>query len=310
MSATGYAPSTQDRAAAPGRGVGRHKGERGPRALATAIVWISVIYFLTPLVWLLFAATKSNQDISSTFGLWFGESNQLWDNIQQTLTFDDSIYVRWLANSFGYAILGAVGAAVLATLAGYGLAKYRFPGQTAVNIIIIGAIMVPSTALVIPTYLVFAKAGIVNTPLAVILPSMVSPFAVYLMREYSHAAVDQSLIEAARMDGAGEFRIFRQISLPLLTPGIATVLLFTFVGAFNNYFLPLIMLNDDELLPVTVGLARWFALGGANAGGAYEVSFFPLVMAGSVIATVPLIVAFLYLQRFWQSGLSTGGVKA
>lgn len=283
---------------------------RGPRAFATAIVWISVIYFLLPLTWLIFAATKTNQDLSATFGLWFGESNELWSNITQTLTYDEGIYLRWLGNSFGYAALGAVGAAVLATLAGYGLAKYRFRGQFAVNTLIIGSIMVPSTALAIPTYLVFAKAGIVNTPWAAILPSVVSPFAVYLMREYSNAAVDQSLLEAARMDGASEFRIFRQIGLPLLIPGISTVLLFNLVAAFNNYFIPLIMLNDDELLPVTVGLARWFALGGANTGGAYSVSFFPMVMAGSLIATIPLIFAFLYLQRFWQSGLSTGSVKA
>jgi multiple sugar transport system permease protein len=285
--------------------VGRNS--RGPRALATAIVWISAIYFLTPLLWLFFASTKTNQDLT-TFGLWFGNSNQFVNNIRRTLTFNGGIYVRWLANSFGYAIAGAVGAAVLATLAGYGLAKYRFPGKRAVNTLVIAAIMVPSTALAIPTYLLFAKAGIVNTPLAVILPSLVSPFAVFLMREYSKAAVDQFLLEAARVDGAGEFRIFRQISLPLLAPGIATVLLFTFVAGFNNYFVPLIMLNNSDLLPVTVGLSRWYQLGGSNSAGSFP-GYLPMVLAGSLMATVPLIISFLYLQRYWQPGLSSGAVK-
>ncbi len=283
---------------------------QGPRALATAIVWISVIYFSIPLLWLLLAATKTNQDLFSTFGLGFGTSNELVRNIVNTLTFSGGIYIRWLANSFGYAAAGTLGATALATLAGYGLAKYQFPGKGVVNTVVIGAIMVPTTALAIPTYVLFAKVGLVNTPLAVILPSMVSPFAVFLMREYTRAAIDQALVEVARMDGAGEFRIFLQVSLPLLAPGVATVALFSFVATFNNYFLPLLMLNNNDLLPVTVGLARWFALGGSNAVGAFSVSFFPMVMAGSVISTVPLVLAFLYLQRYWQSGLATGAVKA
>lgn len=292
-----------------GRALTGRRRHRGPRALATAIVWISVAYFLLPLVWLLFASTKANQDLFTTFGFGFGTSNEFVNNIMHTLDFNNGIYVRWLANSFGYAIAGALGAAASAALAGYALAMYHFPGKRAVSTLVIGAIMVPSAALAIPTYLVFAKAGLVNTPLAVILPSMVSPFAVFLMREYSKAAIDKELLEAARMDGAGEFRIFRQICLPLLAPGVATVLLFTFVAAFNNYFLPLLMLNNGDLLPVTVGLSRWYGLGGSNAVGAYSVSFFPMVMAGSVMATLPLIVAFLFLQRYWQSGLATGAIK-
>jgi multiple sugar transport system permease protein len=291
------------------RPAGRRRRHQGPRALATLIVWISVIYFLTPLIWLAFASTKANQDLFTTFGLWFGESNQFFENVVRTLTYNDGLYVRWLANSFAYATASAIGAAVLATFAGYSLAKFHFPGRRALNLIVMGAIMVPIAALAIPTYLAFARIGLVNTPLAVILPAMVSPFAVFLMREYTKAAVDQSLLESARIDGAGELLIFRRIAIPLLSPGIATVLLFSFVAGFNNYFLPLLMLNKSELLPITVGLARWFSLGGASATGAYKVELFPMVMAGSVMATVPLIIAFLYLQRYWQSGLSTGSIK-
>ena len=119
--------------------------------------------------------------------------------------------------------------------------------------------MVPTTALAIPTYLLFAKVGLVNTPWAVILPSLVSPFGLYLMRVYAEDAVPDSLIEAARIDGAGEARIFFRIALRLLAPGLVTVLLFTLVATWNNYFLPLIMLNDPSLYPITVGLASWAA---------------------------------------------------
>lgn len=285
----------------------KKKSRHSPRAFATVIVWISVAYFIIPLLWLFFAATKSNSDLFTTFGLWFGEKNQFVDNVKQTITYNDGIFLRWMANSFGYALLSAVGAATLATLAGYALVKYQFPGRDIVNIFVIGAIMVPATALAIPTFLVFSKVGLTNTPLAVILPGMVNPFAVYLMREYSRQAIDDSLIEAARIDGAGEFRIFRTISLPLLTPGISAVILLTTVAAFNNYFFPLIMLNDNKLYPVTVGLAQWNSMGGSNGGG--TIAFFPMLMAGSVIATIPLILAFIYLQKFWQSGLASGAVK-
>jgi multiple sugar transport system permease protein len=289
------------------RNARKSRSRKPPQVIATVIVWTSVAYFLVPLLWLFFAATKSNSDLFTTFGLWFGERNQLVMNIKQTLTYNDGIFLRWLANSFGYSLLSAVGAAALATMAGYALAKYRFPGRDMVNIFVIGAIMVPSTALAIPTFLVFSKIGLTNNPLAVILPGMVSPFAVYLMREYSRQAVDYSLLEAARIDGAGEFRIFRTISLPLLAPGISAVLLLTSVAAFNNYFFPLIMLSDNKLYTVTVGLAQWNSMGGSN--GASTIAFFPMLMAGSVIATIPLILAFIFLQKFWQSGLANGAVK-
>ena len=168
--------------------------------------------------------------------------------------------------------------------------------------------MVPTTALAIPTYLLFAKVGLVNTPWAVILPSLVSPFGLYLMRIYAEDAVPDSLVEAARIDGAGELQIFVRIALRLLAPGFVTVVLFTLVATWNNYFLPLIMLNDPKLYPITVGLASWAsqAVGGGSGSNS---DLFALVVTGSTLSVVPLIVAFLLLQRYWQSGLATGGVK-
>ena len=126
------------------------------------------------------------------------------------------------------------------------------------------------------------------------------------MRIYAEAAVPSDLVEAARIDGAGEFLIFRRIAFRLLAPGFVTVLLFTFVATWNNYFLPLVMLSESRWYPLTVGFAQWNNQ--ATAGGGATAAF-NTVITGSLISVVPLIIAFVFLQRYWQSGLGTGGVK-
>lgn len=166
----------------------------------------------------------------------------------------------------------------------------------------------PATALAIPTYLLFAKVGLVNTPWAIILPSLVSPFGLYPMRVHAADAVPDSFLEAARIDGAGEARIFFRIALRPRAPGLVTVLLFTLVATWNNYFLPLIMLNDPNLYPITVGLSSWAAQA-QNGGAGASSDILPLVVTGSLISIAPLVIAFLLLQRYWQSGLAIGSVK-
>ncbi len=274
----------------------------------TIAMLAALAYFLLPLFWLVVASTKSTQDLFTTFGLWFARAPQLFTNVQNTVTHNDGVFVHWLLNTVMYAVVSAVGAALLAAAAGYGFAKYRFRGHGAAFNLVIGAVMVPVTALAIPTYLLFAEVGLVNTPLAIILPSLVNPFGLYLMRIYAQDAVPDSVIEAARIDGAGEARIFFQFALRLLGPGLVTVLLFTLVATWNNYFLPLIMLNDPQLYPVTVGLASWSAQA-QNGGAGVSGEMLPLVVTGSLLSTIPLVVAFLLLQRYWQSGLATGAVK-
>ena len=172
--------------------------------------------------------------------------------------------------------------------------------------VVLGAIMVPMTALAIPTYLLFAGAGLTNTVWAIILPSLVSPFGVYLMRIYAEESIPDTLLEAARIDGAGEFRIFWQIALRIMVPGLVTVLLFALVATWNNYFLPLIMLSDPTLFPLTLGLAQLQAASEAGGGASAQ---FSTVITGSLVSIVPLVIVFLYLQKYWQSGLTTGGVK-
>ncbi|WP_416344496.1 carbohydrate ABC transporter permease [Isoptericola peretonis] len=285
----------------------RHRSVARPRrsALLTVLTTVVLVYSLVPLAWLLINATKTQEDLFSSFGLWFGDSFSLWDNVVTTLTYDDGVFVRWFGNTVLYVVVGAGGATFLAILGGYALAKFDFPGKRGVFAVVIGAVAVPGTALAVPTFLMFSQLGLTNTPWAVIIPSLISPFGLYLMWTFAAEAVPGELLEAARIDGAGEFRTFFRVSLPLLAPGIVTVLLFTMVATWNNYFLPLIMLRDSSWYPLTLGLNAWNAQA-ATAGGE---AIFNLVITGSLLTILPLVAAFLLLQRYWQSGLAAGSVK-
>jgi multiple sugar transport system permease protein len=297
---------TEDGAGSRGAAATKPPRKRRSNGLTLAMFAL-LIYFLLPLFWIVVASTKSTRDLSSSFGLWFADDFSLWSNVRETFSFNDGVYGRWLLNTFFYSVVSASGAALLAALGGYGFAKYRFAGNGKLFNFVLGSIMVPTTALAIPTYLIFSRVDLVNTPWAIILPSLASPFGLYLMRVYAEDGVPDSIIEAGRLDGAGEFRIFFQIALRMIAPGFVTVLLFNLVATWNNYFLPLIMLNDPDLYPITVGLASWASQ--SQGGGGSTGQLLALVVTGSLLSIIPLIAAFLMLSRYWQSGLTAGGVK-
>ena len=286
---------------------GRRRSADKPRrsVLLTVTTGVVLLYSVIPLLWLVINSTKTQASLFGSFGLWFSGDFALWDNVVRTLTYDDGIFLRWLGNTLLYVVVGAGGATALAVIGGYGLAKFAFPGKRAVFAVVIGAVAVPGTALAVPTFLMFSQLGLTDTPWAVIIPSLISPFGLYLMWTFAAEAVPAELLEAARVDGASELRTFLKISLPLLAPGIVTVLLFTMVATWNNYFLPLIMLKDPNWYPLTLGLNAWNAQA-ATAGGE---AIFDLVITGSLLTILPLVAAFLLLQRYWQSGLAAGGVK-
>lgn len=273
--------------------------------LLTISTGVLLVYSLLPLLWLVINATKTQEGLRSSFGLWFAGDFALFDNIARALTYDDGVFIRWFLNTLLYVVVGAGGATLISTLGGYGLAKFNFRGKPAIFAVIIGAVAVPGTALAVPTFLMFSSVQITNTPLAVIIPSLVAPFGLYLMWVFSSDAVPNELIEAARIDGAGEFRTFVKVALPLLGPGIVTVLLFTTVANWNNYFLPLIMIRDPSWYPLTVGLNSWNAQASTAGGDA----IFDLVITGSLLMLIPIVISFLILQRYWRSGLAAGGVK-
>ncbi|MEU3684836.1 carbohydrate ABC transporter permease [Streptomyces sp. NPDC030592] len=284
----------------------RHSADKPRRSvLLTVLTSLVLLYSLVPLLWLAISSTKTQEGLSRSAGLWFDGDFALWDNIAETFTYDDGVFTRWLLNTLLYVGLGAGGATLLAVLGGYALAKFDFPGRRAVFAVVIGAVAVPATALAVPTFLMFSKMGLTNTPWAVIIPSLISPFGLYLMWVFATEAIPTELMEAARIDGANEVRTFFRVALPLLAPGIVTVLLFTMVATWNNYFLPLVMLKDPDWYPLTLGLNSWNQQA-ATAGGE---AVFNLVVTGSLITILPLVAAFLLLQKYWQSGLAAGSVK-
>ena len=245
--ATGFATSA-------GRPVRRPRRQLTPGALIlTAVMVALAIYFLIPVAWMVFASTKSTADLNRSFGFWFADMH-LWQNIQTLFGLQDGVFVRWMGNSLLYAGGGSLGATIIAAAAGFSLAKYRFAGRDALLAFILGGVLIPATVLALPTYILLDSVGLINTYWAVFLPSLGSTFGVFLCRIYVAASVPDEILEAARIDGAGELRIFFTIVLPMIVPGLVTVFLFSFISTWNNFFLPLIVLNDESKWPVTLGL--------------------------------------------------------
>lgn len=275
-----------------------------PAALiVTALLTIAALYFLVPVYWVVVAATKSTQDLFSTNGFLLSGDFVLWKNLGQVLAYDGGIFLRWFLNSLLYAGAGALIAAYLAAAGGYALAKYRFRGSNLVFGVVLGGVLVPGTATALPLFLLFSEMGLSNTYWSVLLPSLVSPFGLFLCRVYASSTVDSALLEAARLDGASELRIFHTIGLRVLSPALVTVFLFQLVGIWNNYFLPLVMLSDSDLYPITLGLNTW--LGQVDR----LPEFYELTTGGVLLSTIPLAIAMIVLQRFWRGGLTEGSVK-
>ncbi len=308
MSAT-VAPSVSTRRAAKARPEsaegGAGKQSLISRTAAMLIMGVFTLYFLTPIWWLIISSTKSLRDFTGTAPLWFtiDSISAFGANLARLFTYDSGVFVSWIVNSVLYAGAGALLGTLIAAMCGYALAKYHFRGREAVFNVVLSGVLVPATALALPLFLIFSQIQLTNTFWSVFLPSIVSPFGVYLARIYAASSVPDELLEAARLDGSGELRTFFTVATRLMAPALVTIFLFQFVAIWNNFFLPLIMLRDQSLFPVTLGLYAWNS----------QISQIPelrtLVIVGALVSIIPLIVAFLSLQRFWSSGLAAGSVK-
>ncbi|MHB1490251.1 MAG: carbohydrate ABC transporter permease [Cellulomonas sp.] len=281
---------------------GRVKESPLSRTAAMLVMGVFTLYFLVPIWWLFVSATKDPGQFTSTEPLWFAKFSLL-QNIHDLLHYDGGVYLRWIGNSLAYTGGGAFLGTLLAAMCGYALAKYRFRGRETLFNVVLGGVLVPATALALPLFLIFSQVHLTNTFWSVFLPSLVSPFGVYLTRIYAAASVPDELLEAARLDGSGEVRTFFTVSVRLMFPALVTVFLFQFVAIWNNFFLPLIMLRDQSIFPVTLGLYSWNT----------QVNQIPelrgYVLVGALLSIIPLIVIFLLLQRFWRNGLGAGSVK-
>jgi multiple sugar transport system permease protein len=259
---------------------------------ATLFFIVLTAYFALPIAFLFISATKAPDEFGTTNPFWFGEYLNFFQNIQGIFDSNEGIYLVWLKNSLIYSFSGALGALICSAMAGFAIAIYDFKGIKQIQVLLLAMVMVPANTLVLPLFLYFANLNLVNTPWAVILPSLVNPLGTFLIAYYAKENLPRELISAARLDRASEIRIFLQLAIPILRPALATVFLLNLVLNWNNFFLPLVMLNERKFFPLTVGL-------GTAYGG-------PGLVTGSVIAMVPMLVAYLYLQRFWVKGLTAG----
>ncbi|MEO3752854.1 carbohydrate ABC transporter permease [Streptomyces sp. B6B3] len=271
-------------------------------ALPTAALLAGAVYCLLPVTWVLVASTKAGDELFSTFT--FAPGTGFLENVGDLSAYRDGVYWQWMANSALYAGVGALLSTAVSAVSGYALAVYRFPGRETIFNVLLTGVLMPPVILAVPQYLMLAEVNLTDSYLSVLLPVILSPYGVYLARIYAAAAIPEDVVEAARIDGSGEWRIFRAIALPIMLPGLVTVFLFQFVAIWNNFLLPYIMLSDDEKFPLTLGLFTLLNQG-SNSPALYT-----LVITGALLAVLPLIALFLFIQRFWSLDLLTGAVKS
>ena len=220
-----------------------------------------MVYFFIPIWWLFVASAKDAAGLfnGSSGALWFDETFALLPN-PRLVTYNDGIYLAGSRTRCSTQSSAVRAPTVLSVLAGYGFAKFRFRGRRLMLSVLLGSVMVPLTALVIPTFILFSNLHLTDTVWAVILPSLLNPFAVYLMQVYTAEAVPDELLDAARVDGAGKSRPSRGRA-PAASPSSHYRLALSIVGVWNNFFLPLAMLANTKLFPITVGLGLWEGFG-------------------------------------------------
>ncbi|MGI5501300.1 carbohydrate ABC transporter permease [Lentzea sp. CA-135723] len=270
------------------------------RTTVNVVVGVSVLYTLLPVMWLVLAATK-NVDALFNSELFGGFS--FAENVKNLFAMDKGLYSRWYVNSLLYAVIGAGVSAFISIAAGYAFDKYAFRHKEKLFGLVLAAVMVPQTVLALPLYLMASEAGLVNTFWAVFIPALFNPFGVYLGRVFSQGYVPGEVLEAARIDGAGDLATYFRVALRMLGPGVVTLFLFQLTTIWNNFFLPMVMLSDQKLYPVSLGLYQW------NSSATVSPEYYPVVIMGSLFAVLPLILAFMLLQRFWKAGMTAGAVK-
>ncbi|TDW77911.1 carbohydrate ABC transporter permease [Kribbella pratensis] len=278
-----------------------------PSRLSRTLVWTGLVLFLiysiAPVWFLIVSATKSQRDLYTTNGLWFADFH-LFDNTRDLFTYHDGIFLRWLANTLVYGVAGTVGMTVLCVACGYALAMYQFRGRGILMGCIIASFLIPGALLTIPSFLLYTRLHIVDTPWAIIVPHFFSAFSVYLAKVYAEGAIPPELLEAARVDGAGEYRAFFTIGARLMTTGSATIFLLGFVGSWNSFFGPLVFLRGEQKWTVMLGLYSWL-----NIKMDRSVDLTGLVIVGAIVSLIPIVALMLSMQRYWRSGITLGSLK-
>ena len=265
------------------------------RTLLTTVMLLLAVYFIFPFYWLIMGTTKN---VSQLFqkSLLPGVPSHFLENVRGVFTYENGVFFHWLANSCLYAVVGAFVAIFIASMAGFAFRRYNFYGKKFLFVLILGFAMVPVYATTLPLFMLFRDIGLLNTRLAVLLPSFVSVFAVYMMVSYWNQ-VPNEIFHAAQIDGANDLRLFFQIGLPNIIPGFITQYLLSFVSIWNNFFLPLVLLNSRAKMPLILGITTITDPQGFPV--------YNLTLTSSFFAILPLLILFVALQKYFKPQLYT-----
>ncbi len=273
----------------------------------TALLSLLALLVLMPIIWLAIASTKNQSDLFKLGAFSAPAHVALWSNVSHAFHAQGGILKYWLINSGIYAVSISLGSTYLSALAGYAITKLTFPGKRVLRAVIIGSLMVPTAVLVLPLFVLEAKLHLVNNYAGVILPSLLSAFGVFFMMVYFQESLPDPLIDAAQVDGASHWRIFHRIALPMARPGLVTLVLILFIASWNNYFLPLVLLSNQKLFPVTVGLSLWVSNLQSTVGGQGGLAY-PDVIVSTAMSIIPTLFAFPFLQGFVARGMTLGSL--
>lgn len=280
------------------------------RAVVALVLAVFTAFFILPIIWLILAPTKTNNELLLNGPFSVGSLDQLAANWNELFAFGDGVFATWLGNSAFYSFAALAITLLVSIPAGYALALIEFKGRRLLLVTTLIVMLIPNTALVLPIFLELSAAKLIGSPLAVILPFSFFPFGVYLTYIYFSTAVSRDLLNAARIDGAGELRVFGQVAMPLATPVIALVGFFSFVGNWNNYFLPFLVVGGQKI-PVQVGLSNLLAnVPAFNPTTATSIVIqLPTLALATLLSVAPILIIFLFAQRFLVEGMTAGGTK-
>jgi multiple sugar transport system permease protein len=281
------------------------------QAVAGVVLTLFVFFFAIPIVWLLLSVTKSAKALTVSNPFSVGSWHDFVSNWNQLFDFQDGAVTTWIANSAVYAVGALVITLIVSIPAGYALALTEFKFRRALLVLTLVVMLIPSTALVLPIFLELNVVGLIGSPLSVILPMSFFPFGVYLTYIYFSTSIPRDLLAAARIDGCTEIQVFTRIALPLGAPIVALVAFFSFVQNWNNFFLPFVMLPSSDGYPVQVGLTSLLAATPAfnpSSAGSDSVQL-PTLALATIVSILPVLIVFLFSQRFLVAGMTAGGTK-
>jgi multiple sugar transport system permease protein len=295
---TTLAPGRQIPTDVPAATTPRRRGGRGGQTWwIYVLLAIGLIILVGPFIWMILGSFKTTGELRQVPPTWWPENATL-ANYEEL--FGRQNFVRFFLNSTVVSFAVTAGNVVFCSMLGYALAKLSFPGKRVLFLIVLGTLMVPGVVTFMPLFVIVANMGLVNTHAGLILPFLAGAFGVFLMRQFISGIPDE-LLDAARVDGAGEHYIFWRIVMPLCGPAIATLTILTFLATWNNFLWPLVVATSQDMFTLPVAVA-FLATGHVETNVA-------LLMAGSVVVIVPVLVVFLLLQRYFTQGIAMTGIK-